>query len=209
MKKLKIWGMMALVVMALPIMLACGGSGSNDEDDDSGGGSSSGATINEGWYIPENFISDRVAGLKEEVNYWVQKGYTDGSQFFDSEGQFTNPENIGAGSNWGVYDASMTALYIVDKKTLQTFGNAFFYRPGSTPQYLKLKQLLFTVDLGPIVGKVGCYATGGSYFNYTTTEDGFWFSNFQDYYEEFLVKNGQLFRNGGGRWVKFDPNKVY
>ena len=207
MKNLKIWGMMVLVVMALPIMLACGGSGSNDEDDDSGGGSSSGATIKEGWYIPENFISDRVAGLKEEVNYWVQKGYTDGSQYFDAEDLFTNPENVGSGTNWDVVDASMTVIHIIDKKSVEVFGNAFFGRIGGKCNVLK--HLLFTVDLGPVVGIVGCYSDGSRFFNYTTTEDGFWFSNFQDYYEEFLVKNGQLFRNGGGRWVKFDPNKVY
>lgn len=199
-----------LMMTATFIAMGCGGSGSNDEDDDTGGGSgssSSGATIKEGWYIPEDFISDRVEGLKKEVNYWVQKGYTEGSQYFDDEGGLCYPNKQIV--EWGVYDASMTALHILDKKTLQTFGNAFFYRPGSTPQYLKLKQLLFTVDLGPIVGKVGCYATGGSYYNYIQTENGFCFSDYEYLYEEFIYRNGQLFRNGGGRWVEFDPNEQF
>lgn len=184
-----------LIMAATFITMGC----SSDDKDDSG------PTIKEAWYIPEGFISDEVAGLKEEINYWIQKGYTDPSDYFSSEGMLI----IGNCISMGVYNGSRTAIHILDNKTLQTFGNAFYFRPGSNPSGLKLKQLLFTVDLGPIVGKVGCYAQGGTYYNYTKTEDGFWISNYDTYYEEFMFRDGKLIPNGGGAWVEFDPNAQY
>ena len=185
-----------LIMAATFITMGC----SSDDKDDRG------STYKEAWYIPEGFISDQVAGLKKEINYWIQKGYTDPSDYFSSEGMLMIDNYY---IPMGVYNGSRTAIHILDNKTLQTFGNAFYCRLGSNPSGLKLKQLLFTVDLGPIVGKVGCYAQGGTYYNYTKTEDGFWISNYDTYYEEFMFRDGKLIPNGGGAWVEFDPNAQY
>lgn len=215
MKRIKIWSMMMLVAMAIPLMTGCGG------DDGDNGGSGNGS--NSGWYIPDNFISTKIENLSNAANQWIEDGFTG---YFDDRGQL---QNGGYDAFRGEYtydgkkiviqeagfeeDESVTwrliAIHIINDNTLEAFFGAATYRLGASGA--QGKQLLFTTNFGSIVGSTGYYAHSKRLYTYDYIDKNrFFFGKGSDgVYEEFNMLNGQLYQNGGSVWVKFDPTTVY
>lgn len=210
MKTINYFSMMLMTVVVSFCMTACGGSSSNDDDDDGnyGGGSSSSVSVGK-WYIPANVISSKASELRGTVNECIQKGATSKSEYFESDGSFTFPWFSGEAHdvewNPGGYD-DLSAIHIISKNTLEAFFGAATYRYGAKPDNL----LLYAIDLGTVVGKVGRYANYSRNYTIYEDEDGFWFGDGYDgVFEQFNYGNGQLYQNGGGTWVQYDQKKTY
>ena len=203
----KIFYFLSMTLMAFAFVFtfsSCGG------DDDSGSGNSS--SSNDRWYIPSDAISQKVNSLSEGINSYGNGMYQ--SDFFQSNGVFEFPQFrreerddgiiYGYPTDWESY--GLAAIHFINDNTIEACFAPMTYKmysSGTTG-----KTLLYTLDMG-FVGMLGVYASYTRLFTIYHDDDGFWFSDGEEVFYEFNYDNGQLYMNGGGTWVQYDPNQVH
>lgn len=208
MKKHFLFLAMALLASAMTFTLtACGG------DDDSGSsGSGSGSSSSGRWYIPSKAISQKVNELSEGIN-----SYGNGmlqTDFFDSYGEFEFPQFRRVETNNGIIYAypsewkseGLAAIHFINDNTIEACFTPRTYQLGSSGT--TGKTLLYEMDMG-FVGMLGVYASYTRLYTIYSDGSGFWFSDGEEIFCEFNYANGQLYMNGGGSWVQYDPNQVH
>lgn len=202
MKKKLLFVAKTLAVCAM--MTLCSACGGNESDDVYNGGSGNG--ISSGWYIPESFIQSKVNDLSTMANEWISDGITN---LFDSDGQLHFYSHSVGWSEWESGTDQLVAIHIINNSTLEAFFGGTTYRLGAS--VASGKQLLLTVNLGSVIGTVGFYADYKRIYSYDYIDTNrFFFGLGSDgVYEEFSTVNGQLYRNGGGIWEKYEPTTVY
>lgn len=185
---------------------ACGGS---DSDGDDNGGS--GGNASSGWYIGSNTISNKINELSEGINLY-NSSMTQ-SDFFASNGQFFFPQYglETTGNTLAAYPSEWTsnglaAIHIINDNTLEACFNGRTWKYGSSGT--SGLTLLYVMDMG-YVGMVGRYAEYTKLYTYYPEGNGFWFWDEYEGVYEFNFVNGQLYMNGGGTWVKYNPTETY
>lgn len=187
---------------------ACGG----DDDGGSGSGSGGGSSSYGRWYIPSNAISQKVNELSEGVNSYGNGMYQ--SDFFQSDGEFEFPRFHRGERNDGIMYAypsewkseGLAAIHFINDNTIEACFTPRTYQLGSSGT--TGKTLLYTLDMG-FVGMLGVYASYTRLFTIYSDGNSFWFSDGEEVFCEFNYVNGQLYMNGGGTWVQYDPNQVH
>ncbi len=197
MKKLYFLMMMAATLF----VLGCGGG--DDSDDDVWGGS--GNDLKDKWFVcvPP---SDKISEIAQWVNQDIDYGYTESSEYFDSTGKLDHPGGrvFWFESTYG--NGQVVALHIIDDHTMEGYINGGTFQLGNTSSFELKKYLLYAMDMGSFLGKLGFYSSHLAYYNYDKINNQIFVYMLPG---TFTISGNDLLMDGGGRWVGVNPKKVY
>ena len=201
-KRIMFW---SLAIMSALTISMCFVSCDDDDDSKSGyKGKWYSARINEESIKVEK--SDKQNTLREKI----QEGFTKTSDYFESDGLFKwpyrdDPNLIELHQYAQSYEV---CIHFINSNTLEVFYTDYdmAYKLGSSGASGKL--LLYSIDLGSVVGKVGQYAYGssGTAYTYEKIDNKIYVPLWG---EIFTIIGDDLLRDGGGRWTPFTPGKAY
>ena len=206
-KTFRLIGFLLMAVMSFG-MVACGG---DSDDDDSGGGGGGGSSMSGKWYINSTTIPDKANDISSTLKGCVQAGYTNSSSYFDSDGKLHFFSYVIGNTAYAGEEVEtvgrLISIHIINNNMLEAFfdGRTYkLYGSGAAG-----KQLLYSINVGSILGTVGIYAESSRYYTYYSDGDSFWFGDENIGIFEFANYNGELYENGGGKWVEYDPMSTY
>ena len=198
MKETSILSMLLFMLMALPMMVACGSDG-----DGSGGSGGPGS-----WYI-EGSTLITGAETQKDIASWEGPDYV---SFYD-DGMYcphhvfvpgycdANPSLIHLTMQFSPETESF--IHIIDGQSLYYYSGVLYKQDS---QGTKNYELLYQVD-GGSYGKLGYYGNG-TYYVYTREGNNIVIQQGNEK-AIFTITGDGLLQSGGGKWTKYDPNKVY
>ena len=201
MKKQKFLGILILAAMALPTILACGGSDSDGDDNhgNDGGGVSNSAV---GWYVEGG--KDDIAKILDLYTY--DNCYWD----INSNGELVNYKRIFTNTgvktefqfNFSTSAENWDVLNIVDKNTIVRYrANVYF----SNARSMSDKTKLYTFGYNGLAYLLALYPYQSWYYTY-------WIDDGKLYTTEpsiFTITSNGLIRDGSSKvYVKYDPDEV-
>lgn len=203
MKKTSILSKLLFMLMALPMMVACGSDG------DGGGSGTGGSSGPAGWYINRSTLVNS-ADIQQRIKSWDDM--TDYEAFYDDgsywphhvfvSGYCDDPDYVHLTMHYTGSDEE-SFIHIIDGQSLYYYSG-FLCKQGS--QAAKNYDLLYQVN-GGSYGKLGYYGNG-TYFVYTRDGNNIVIQQGEEK-AIFTITGDGLLQNGGGKWTKYDHNKVY
>lgn len=199
MKKTSILSKLLFMLMALPMMVACGSDGDGDGSGGSGGPGS--------WYIEGSTLVTGAEIQQEIASYCEQPDheafYDDGSYGLHHVWIPGYCDQISPHLTMDINPYPESIIHIIDGQSLYYYS-AYLYKQGS--QGTKNYELLYQVD-GGSYGKLGYYGNG-TYYVYTREGNNIVIQQGNEK-AIFTITGDGLLQSGGGKWTKYDHNKVY
>ena len=187
-----------LVVMALPLVIACGSDGDSD-DVGGGGGSSSGGA----WYANRMLTSFSVT--TESDGYYKDYILDHIDELFMSDGRYGGEIYLPNGmvSHGPAYYKDEIEVIHLANNTLEHY-EAYLYKYGASGT--KGKTLIYRVT-GSSLGDVAFYASSPEYYKYTQ-EDNVITVSFNNTTTSFVITSDGLLVDGE-KWTKFKVGQTY
>lgn len=211
----KIFYFLSMTLMAFALVFSFSSCGGDDDNGNGSGGNNGGERLDNGltsgWYIPSNTISSKINQLNEGINSYGS-GMSQ-SDFIAANGEFSFPRVYSDSyiaatpTEWNT--EGLAAIRIINSNTLEAYFAPTTWKVGSSGT--SGRTLLYSMDMG-FVGILGSYASYSRFYTYfPLSVDGssFWFGDENEGVFEFSIVNGQLYRNGGSTWEKYDPTIIY
>ena len=198
MKRLRIWNILMLVVMALSLMTACGSDGGGDGKG-GGGGSSSGS----GWYASDLPTSFTVT--YESVGYYKDYVLEHIDELFLSDGRYGGEIHLPDGMVYHgpAYCHDDIEVIHLANNTLENY-KAYLYKYGASGTVGKT--LIYRVT-GSSLGDVAFYASSPKYYNYT--QEGNVIKLTIKNTTTSFVLTGDGIMIDGEKWTKFNFGQTF
>lgn len=195
MKKMKFWGMLMLVAMALPMMMACGGSDKDDDDDGGGGGGSSKGII--GWYgLEHNLNGGPIETLEMSYDYGAYLTINGRGEIIETSPNLGNIEkNVSTAFSWFRFYNIVNSNTIVEHT-----GGIYEYGASAAAN----KELLYKFYYAPL-GTLAIYSNESRYYTYWEDEGKLYTE-----YDIFTIMSDKLIPDGSSMiFIKYDRDKTY
>lgn len=119
---------------------------------------------------------------------------------------WTEEHEVGEGlieaGSYSMTDYNNEFIHIENDNTLA------YYYSGLRKYGSSNLQLLYQFNAGSNIGKLAYYGSSPEYYVYKKEGNTIVITKGDDK-ETFIITDGALLQNGGGKWTKYDPSKVY
>lgn len=184
---------MMSAVMAVVMSLSFVSCGDDDGDSDNG---------LVGWYCRKLKTAKDFTNDNESANEPWFHLYQYDDYFYSPWAEAHGDGEYIEAPSYSMNDYNNEFIHIENDNTLA------YYYSGLRKYGSSDAQLLYQFNAGSNIGMLAYYGSSPEYYVYKKEGNTIVITK-DDEKETFIITDGALLQNGGGKWTKYDPSKVY